>query len=200
MSHHDWLWRHKLDIPNLTFPYSKFDYSTIQINLQRLVSRRSLRHDPIFDALIAKLYPSREVYEKEQDDLLNQVINKHQGQMKEKRPKKPAVRRPVEGEFSGYSRILTLSGNSCRFPGTSRMFQILILDDRTVENGKSAPVGAKRPYPIETQEELHIVLVGRTPERNKQIIIKCENENEMPKVGHIKCKYPLKITSMYIWL
>jgi len=123
---------------------------------KRLVSRRSLRHDPIFDALIAKLYPSREVYEKEQDDLLNQVINKHQGQMKEKRPKKPAVRRPVE-------------------------------DDRTVENGKSAPIGAKRPYPIETQEELHIVLVGRTPERNKQIIVKCENENEMPKVGHIKC-------------
>ena len=79
------------------------------------------------------------------------------------------------------------------------MLQILILDDRTVENGKSAPVGAKRPYPIETQEELHIVLVGRTPERNKQIIIKCENENEMPKVGHIKCKYPLKIPSIYIW-
>ena len=109
------------------------------------------------------------MYEKEQDDLLNQVINKHQGQMKEKRHKKPAVRRPVEGKF----RFLT---------------KTYLLDDRTVENGKSAPVGAKRPYPIETQEELHIVLVGRTPERNKQIIIKCENENEMPKVGHIKCK------------
>ena len=57
------------------------------------------------------------MYEKEQDDLLNQVINKHQGQMKEKRPKKPAVRRPVEGEFSGFTQSLTLSGNMCRFPG-----------------------------------------------------------------------------------
>ena len=68
--------------------------SSKPFSIQRLVSRRSLRHDPIFDALIAKLYPSREVYEKEQDELLNQVINKHQGQIKDsKRPKKPAVRR-----------------------------------------------------------------------------------------------------------
>jgi len=128
---------------------------------KRLVSRRSLRHDPIFDALIAKLYPSREVYEKEQDELLNQVINKHQGQIKDsKRPKKPAVRRTD--------------------------------DDRTVENGKAAPIGAKRPYPTDSTptsqaEELHIVLLGRTQDRNKQIIIKCENDNELPKMGHIKC-------------
>ena len=54
----------------------RFGLSTLNINTQRLVSRRSLRHDPIFDALIAKLYPSREVYEKEQDELLNQVIRK----------------------------------------------------------------------------------------------------------------------------
>merc|ERR1712123_59710 len=126
---------------------------------KRLVSRRSLRHDPIFDALIAKLYPSREVYEKEQDELLNQVINKHQGQIKEnKRPKKQA---PVRRQD----------------------------DDRTVENGKAAPVGgAKRPYPsAEQHDELHIMLLGRTPDRNKQIVIKCESENELPKVGHLKC-------------
>ena len=48
---------------------------------QRLVSRRSLRHDPIFDALIAKLYPSREVYEKEQTELLEEVIRKHHGEV-----------------------------------------------------------------------------------------------------------------------
>jgi|ERR1711917_79588 len=48
---------------------------------KRLVSRRSLRHDPIFDALIAKLYPSREVYEKEQTELLEEVIRKHHGEV-----------------------------------------------------------------------------------------------------------------------
>ena len=45
------------------------------------MSRRSLRHDPIFDALIAKLYPSREVYEKEQTELLEEVIRKHHGEV-----------------------------------------------------------------------------------------------------------------------
>ena len=59
------------------------------------------------------------MYEKEQDDLLNQVINKHQGQMKEKRPKKPAVRRPVEGEFSGLTQSLKLYRVTCAvFPAS----------------------------------------------------------------------------------
>jgi hypothetical protein len=50
-----------------------------------LVSRRSLRHDPIFDALIAKLYPSREVYEKQQEALLTQVMQKHEFNTKTKK-------------------------------------------------------------------------------------------------------------------
>lgn len=55
---------------------------------KRLVSRRSLRHDPIFDALIAKLYPSRDEYEKHQTQLLTQVMQKHDFNPKNKRKNK----------------------------------------------------------------------------------------------------------------
>ena len=142
------------------------------------------------------------MYEKEQDELLNQVINKHQGQIKDnKRPKKPAVRR-TDGEFlvnfrvqncieTYYQQFSFLSSNTIHLGLRSKN---RLLDDRTVENGKAAPIGAKRPYPTDSAptsqaEELHIVLLGRTQDRNKQIILKCENDNELPKVGHIKCKF-----------
>ncbi|CAG5113838.1 Oidioi.mRNA.OKI2018_I69.chr2.g7928.t1.cds [Oikopleura dioica] len=52
---------------------------------KRLVSRRSLRHDPIFDALIAKLYPSRDEYEKHQTQLLSEVMQKHDFNPKNKK-------------------------------------------------------------------------------------------------------------------
>jgi len=44
-----------------------------------LVSRRSLRPDPNFDALIAKIYPSRDEYEAQQEKVL-QTITKHHNQ------------------------------------------------------------------------------------------------------------------------
>ena len=59
-----------------------------------MVSRRSLRHDPIFDALIAKLYPSREVYEKQQEALLTQVMQKHEFNTKTK--KKQSTQKKLE--------------------------------------------------------------------------------------------------------
>jgi len=52
---------------------------------KRLVSRRSLRHDPIFDALIAKLYPARDEYEKHQTQLLSEVMQKHDFNPKNKK-------------------------------------------------------------------------------------------------------------------
>lgn len=52
---------------------------------KRLVSRRSLRHDPIFDALIAKLYPARDEYEKHQTQLLSEVMKKHEFNPKNKK-------------------------------------------------------------------------------------------------------------------
>ncbi|KAM7532459.1 hypothetical protein Aperf_G00000132882 [Anoplocephala perfoliata] len=44
---------------------------------KKLVSKRSLRRDPNFDALIAKIYPDREEYEAHQNRVLAK-LNKHQ--------------------------------------------------------------------------------------------------------------------------
>ncbi|KAK3701094.1 hypothetical protein QZH41_004873 [Actinostola sp. cb2023] len=46
---------------------------------KKLVSKRSLRPDPNFDALIAKIYPDREEYEAHQEKVL-QRLNKHHNQ------------------------------------------------------------------------------------------------------------------------
>ncbi len=43
---------------------------------KKLVSKRSLRPDPNFDALISKIYPSREDYEQQQERVMAKV-NKH---------------------------------------------------------------------------------------------------------------------------
>lgn len=43
---------------------------------KKLVSKRSLRHDPNFDALISKIYPSRDEYEAHQEKLIAK-LNKH---------------------------------------------------------------------------------------------------------------------------
>ncbi|XP_046860490.1 E3 ubiquitin-protein ligase RING2-like [Xenia sp. Carnegie-2017] len=46
---------------------------------KKLVSKRSLRPDPNFDALIAKIYPDREEYEAHQEQVL-QKLSKHHNQ------------------------------------------------------------------------------------------------------------------------
>jgi len=40
---------------------------------KKLVSKRSLRPDPNFDALISKIFPSRDEYEAHQDRVLAQI-------------------------------------------------------------------------------------------------------------------------------
>ncbi|XDV34308.1 hypothetical protein PO909_004477 [Leuciscus waleckii] len=44
---------------------------------KKLVSKRSLRADPNFDALISKMYPSRDEYEAHQDKVLEQLSRLH---------------------------------------------------------------------------------------------------------------------------
>ena len=44
---------------------------------KKLVSRRSLRPDPNFDALISKIYPSREEYEDHQQKVLERITKHH---------------------------------------------------------------------------------------------------------------------------
>ncbi|KAH8870126.1 E3 ubiquitin-protein ligase [Schistosoma japonicum] len=44
---------------------------------KKLVSKRSLRRDPNFDALIAKIYPSRQEYEAHQDKILARLNRQH---------------------------------------------------------------------------------------------------------------------------
>uniref|UniRef100_A0A8B9RB16 RING-type E3 ubiquitin transferase n=1 Tax=Astyanax mexicanus TaxID=7994 RepID=A0A8B9RB16_ASTMX len=44
---------------------------------KKLVSKRSLRRDPNFDALISKIYPSRDEYEAHQDRVLEQLSRLH---------------------------------------------------------------------------------------------------------------------------
>ncbi|PKU30926.1 e3 ubiquitin-protein ligase ring2 [Limosa lapponica baueri] len=46
---------------------------------KKLVSKRSLRPDPNFDALISKIYPSRDEYEAHQERVLAR-ISKHNNQ------------------------------------------------------------------------------------------------------------------------
>lgn len=46
---------------------------------KKLVSRRSLRPDPNFDALIAKIYPSRDEYEAHQERMLQSLTKHHTG-------------------------------------------------------------------------------------------------------------------------
>ncbi|XP_030645141.1 E3 ubiquitin-protein ligase RING2-A-like [Chanos chanos] len=47
---------------------------------KKLVSKRSLRRDPNFDALISKIYPSRDEYEAHQDRVLEQLSRLHNKQ------------------------------------------------------------------------------------------------------------------------
>lgn len=47
---------------------------------KKLVSKRSLRPDPNFDALISKIYPSREEYEAHQDRVLIRLSRLHNQQ------------------------------------------------------------------------------------------------------------------------
>lgn len=44
---------------------------------KKLISKRSLRHDPNFDALIQKIYPSRDEYEAQQERVLAKVNKQH---------------------------------------------------------------------------------------------------------------------------
>jgi len=44
---------------------------------KKLVSKRSLRPDPNFDALIAKIYPSRDEYEAHQEKVLQNITRHH---------------------------------------------------------------------------------------------------------------------------
>ncbi|XP_065192935.1 E3 ubiquitin-protein ligase RING2-A-like isoform X2 [Sycon ciliatum] len=44
---------------------------------KKLVSRRSLRADPNFDALIAKIYPSRDEYEAQQEHMMMRIKEQH---------------------------------------------------------------------------------------------------------------------------
>ncbi|XP_014677736.1 PREDICTED: E3 ubiquitin-protein ligase RING2-like isoform X2 [Priapulus caudatus] len=44
---------------------------------KKLVSKRSLRHDPNFDALISKIYPSRDEYEAHQERVLAKLNKAH---------------------------------------------------------------------------------------------------------------------------
>jgi E3 ubiquitin-protein ligase RNF1/2 len=46
---------------------------------KKLISKRSLRHDPNFDMLISKIYPSRDEYEAHQERVLAK-LNKHHTQ------------------------------------------------------------------------------------------------------------------------
>ncbi|TKC42564.1 hypothetical protein EI555_000845 [Monodon monoceros] len=48
---------------------------------KKLVSKRSLRPDPNFDALISKIYPSREEYEAHQDRVLIRLSHLHNQQV-----------------------------------------------------------------------------------------------------------------------
>lgn len=47
---------------------------------KKLVSKRSLRPDPNFDALISKIYPSRDEYEAHQDRVLAKLSRLHNQQ------------------------------------------------------------------------------------------------------------------------
>lgn len=44
---------------------------------KKLISKRSLRHDPNFDQLISKIYPCREDYEAQQDRMMAKVSKHH---------------------------------------------------------------------------------------------------------------------------
>ena len=145
-----------------------------------MVSRRSLRHDPIFDALIAKLYPSREVYEKEQDDLLNQVIKKHHGDLLQGNKGRKSKHKTSD------KKILDGSCYICNII----LIQSICIDDGNRENGKISGSGVKRGFnQIESvTDEISIVLMGRNVERNKYITLK-NDQDQLPKIGHVKSKF-----------
>ncbi|KGL80011.1 E3 ubiquitin-protein ligase RING2, partial [Tinamus guttatus] len=68
---------------------------------KKLVSKRSLRPDPNFDALISKIYPSRDEYEAHQDRVLAKLSRLHNQQALsssiEEGLKMQAMHRPGEG-------------------------------------------------------------------------------------------------------
>ena len=48
---------------------------------KKLVSRRSLRPDPNFDALLSKIFPDREEYEEQQEKALAILSRNHSAQL-----------------------------------------------------------------------------------------------------------------------
>uniref|UniRef100_A0A9L0RKR1 E3 ubiquitin-protein ligase RING2 n=5 Tax=Laurasiatheria TaxID=314145 RepID=A0A9L0RKR1_HORSE len=72
---------------------------------KKLVSKRSLRPDPNFDALISKIYPSRDEYEAHQERVLAR-INKHNNQQ--------ALSHSIEEglKIQAMNRYIKTSGNA----------------------------------------------------------------------------------------
>lgn len=62
------------------FPFSPSRNKECPTCRKKLVSKRSLRPDPNFDALISKIYPSREEYEAHQDRVLIRLSRLHNQQ------------------------------------------------------------------------------------------------------------------------
>uniref|UniRef100_A0A2K5YZ54 E3 ubiquitin-protein ligase RING1 n=1 Tax=Mandrillus leucophaeus TaxID=9568 RepID=A0A2K5YZ54_MANLE len=112
---------------------------------KKLVSKRSLRPDPNFDALISKIYPSREEYEAHQDRVLIRLSRLHnqqalsssieEGLRMQAMHRAQRVRRPIPGS----DQTTTMSGGEGE-PGEGE-------GDGEDVSSDSAPDSAPGPAP-----------------------------------------------------
>ncbi|XP_064557290.1 E3 ubiquitin-protein ligase RING1 [Zonotrichia leucophrys gambelii] len=123
---------------------------------KKLVSKRSLRPDPNFDALISKIYPSRDEYEAHQDRVLAKLSRLHnqqalsssieeglkmQAMHRAQRVRKMAAESDPAG-FSGGEEGLEALGTPPEPPGPSRKRSRASDDSGPDPEAEAAPEGA----------------------------------------------------------
>ncbi|XP_026144124.1 E3 ubiquitin-protein ligase RING2-A isoform X2 [Carassius auratus] len=138
---------------------------------KKLVSKRSLRADPNFDALISKMYPSRDEYEAHQDKVLEQLSRLHnnealsssieQGLRMQARHRAQRVRKlhpeSENATLSGGEDEVSQDTSCAAEPGPSRT--------RRASDDSGAEAEAPAPAPQRSEIELifcpHPLLVSR---------------------------------------
>lgn len=129
---------------------------------KKLVSKRSLRPDPNFDALISKIYPSREEYEAHQDRVLIRLSRLHnqqalsssieEGLRMQALHRAQRVRRPMQGS----DQTATMSGGEL-------VLKTLVTGAARWEGEPWAPRAPRGLPALQSQVERSSLCSGPTP-------------------------------------
>ncbi|XP_002130931.2 E3 ubiquitin-protein ligase RING2 [Ciona intestinalis] len=149
---------------------------------KKLVSRRSLRPDPNFDALIAKIYPSRDEYEAHQAKVLQNITRHHnqaaltasieeglksQAASRLQKVKKqdistPATTQPTTGASNGDTNSGLSREKENNDSSSQTQSSVRTSEERESDVSNSPPVNKKRKI-SETTEETTVTTTSGAP-------------------------------------